>query len=183
MFFQQCIVPCDRFYFIQIHWGLTINFSFFFFIFPACQNKLIKTSLHKSKHRPKLTILISNNLISHSNVKYTILSCLFSGRNVTDSIAPLVRGVALPLRPVPIDSSTSPSSSSFAVEISQDDKAKESIDCTTADGNPGKCQDLSNCPQLLLDLTKLRQSLCFKSLFVPGVCCQSTDKTDINDTR
>jgi hypothetical protein len=43
--------------------------------------------------------------------------------------------------------------------------------CTTTEGDPGKCQDLSNCPQLLLDLTKLRQSICFKSLFVPGVCC------------
>ncbi|OAD57099.1 Proclotting enzyme, partial [Eufriesea mexicana] len=54
--------------------------------------------------------------------------------------------------------------------------------CTTANGNLGKCQDLSNCPQLLLDLTKLRQSLCFKSLFVPGVCCPLTDKIDTNGT-
>lgn len=38
------------------------------------------------------------------------------------------------------------------------------------------CDDLSNCPQLLLNLGSLRQSLCFKSLFVPGVCCpQNTD--------
>lgn len=33
------------------------------------------------------------------------------------------------------------------------------------------CDDLSDCPQLLLNLGILRQSLCFKSLFVPGVCC------------
>lgn len=33
------------------------------------------------------------------------------------------------------------------------------------------CNDLSDCPQLLLNLGNLRQSLCFKSLFVPGVCC------------
>lgn len=33
------------------------------------------------------------------------------------------------------------------------------------------CDDLSNCPQLLLNLNNLRQSLCFKSLFTPGVCC------------
>ncbi|KAG5679646.1 hypothetical protein PVAND_009203 [Polypedilum vanderplanki] len=43
--------------------------------------------------------------------------------------------------------------------------------CYTPDGRPGKCDDLSNCPGLLLDLTHLRESLCFKSLFVPGVCC------------
>ncbi|XP_043509721.1 clotting factor B-like isoform X1 [Frieseomelitta varia] len=126
----------------------------------------MENSSYPPKELPSAIYTISKNIL---------------GRNVTDSIAPLVRGVALPLRPVPTDSSTSPSSSSFAVEVNQD-KAKESIDCTTADGNPGKCQDLSNCPQLLLDLTKLRQSLCFKSLFVPGVCCQSTDKTDINET-
>jgi len=43
--------------------------------------------------------------------------------------------------------------------------------CTTPGGNSGKCQDISGCPSLLLDLQKLRKSLCFKSLFVPGVCC------------
>lgn len=43
--------------------------------------------------------------------------------------------------------------------------------CTTPAGKQGRCEDLSNCPGLLLDLTHLRESLCFKSLFVPGVCC------------
>uniref|UniRef100_A0A336MTC0 CSON006469 protein n=1 Tax=Culicoides sonorensis TaxID=179676 RepID=A0A336MTC0_CULSO len=43
--------------------------------------------------------------------------------------------------------------------------------CTTPAGKPGRCEDLSNCPGLLLDLSHLRESLCFKSLFVPGVCC------------
>ncbi|XP_054263251.1 uncharacterized protein LOC128986759 [Macrosteles quadrilineatus] len=43
--------------------------------------------------------------------------------------------------------------------------------CTTPGGSTGYCEDLSNCPQLLLDLGNLRQSICFKSLFVPGVCC------------
>lgn len=37
-----------------------------------------------------------------------------------------------------------------------------------------ECTDLSDCPQLLLNLENLRQSLCFKSLFVPGVCCSKT---------
>jgi hypothetical protein len=43
--------------------------------------------------------------------------------------------------------------------------------CTTPGGNSGKCLDISGCPSLLLDLQKLRKSLCFKALFVPGVCC------------
>ena len=43
--------------------------------------------------------------------------------------------------------------------------------CTTPSGNSGKCLDLSGCPSLLFDLSNLRKSLCFKALFVPGVCC------------
>lgn len=55
--------------------------------------------------------------------------------------------------------------------------------CRTPDGRPGKCDDLSNCPGLLLDLTHLRESLCFKSLFVPGVCCPSSDSSQITTQR
>lgn len=43
--------------------------------------------------------------------------------------------------------------------------------CTTPSQQPGKCLDISGCPSLLLDLQRLRKSLCFKALFVPGVCC------------
>lgn len=43
--------------------------------------------------------------------------------------------------------------------------------CKTPSGRPGRCEDLSACPALLLNLSSLRESLCFKSLFVPGVCC------------
>lgn len=50
--------------------------------------------------------------------------------------------------------------------------------CRTPDDRPGKCDDLSNCPSLLLDLTHLRESLCFKSLFVPGVCCPISENTN-----
>lgn len=105
---------------------------------------------------------------------YTISKNIL-GRNVTDSIAPLVRGVTLPLRPAVISSSTSEGQqgqvNGQGESVVNRDKEAASSSCTTSEGGPGKCQDLSNCPQLLLDLTKLRQSLCFKSLFVPGVCC------------
>lgn len=43
--------------------------------------------------------------------------------------------------------------------------------CTTPQGRPGHCEDLSVCPELLLNLGDLRDSLCFKRLFIPGVCC------------
>lgn len=43
--------------------------------------------------------------------------------------------------------------------------------CTTPDGGRGQCRDLANCPALLLQLDSLRKSICFQSLFVPGVCC------------
>ena len=43
--------------------------------------------------------------------------------------------------------------------------------CTTPGGGAGRCTDIQNCPLLLADLDMLRRSICFKSLFVPGVCC------------
>ncbi|XP_012147372.1 clotting factor B isoform X2 [Megachile rotundata] len=117
----------------------------------------VENSNYPPKELPSALYTISKNIL---------------GRNVTDSIAPLVRGVTMPLRATP----------GSPVEITDRERdpsaSATSTSCTTADGAPGKCQDLSNCPQLLLDLTKLRQSLCFKSLFVPGVCCPLTDKPD-----
>ncbi|XP_069669843.1 uncharacterized protein [Periplaneta americana] len=83
------------------------------------------------------------------------------GRNVTDTIAPLVRGALPPV--VSINSGT------VTLNTKADDAAGRP--CTTPDGLQGSCDDLSSCPQLLLDLSNLRQSICFKSLFVPGVCC------------
>jgi len=43
--------------------------------------------------------------------------------------------------------------------------------CTTPSGGSGRCRDIQACPLLLADLNALRGSICFKSLFVPGVCC------------
>ncbi|XP_055382805.1 proclotting enzyme [Condylostylus longicornis] len=56
-------------------------------------------------------------------------------------------------------------------QTSVDNNKENDNHCSTPDGGPGKCEDLSSCPGLLLDLANLKDSLCFKSLFVPGVCC------------
>ncbi|KAI8437318.1 hypothetical protein MSG28_011678 [Choristoneura fumiferana] len=98
------------------------------------------------------------NLKQLPQALYTISKNVL-GRNVTDKIAPIVKK-ALPrvLPDAPI--------TKIATGDTQDSKS-----CTTPDGEAGSCEDLSNCPQLLLNLISLRESLCFKDLFVPGVCC------------
>lgn len=55
--------------------------------------------------------------------------------------------------------------------------------CTTPQGRPGRCEDLSVCPELLLNLGDLRDSLCFKRLFIPGVCCPTEDNTILTTQR
>ncbi|KAJ8711966.1 hypothetical protein PYW08_008920 [Mythimna loreyi] len=101
------------------------------------------------------------NLQQLPQALYTISKNVL-GRNVTDKIAPIVKK-ALPkvLPDAPITKITT------ADRIDEDD-AKF---CRTPEGEEGICEDLSNCPQLLLNLVNLRESLCFKDLFVPGVCC------------
>ena len=46
--------------------------------------------------------------------------------------------------------------------------------CTTPSGGAGSCMDIQNCPLLLADLDMLRKSICFQSLFIPGVCCPNS---------
>ncbi|XP_011211288.2 uncharacterized protein LOC105231596 isoform X1 [Bactrocera dorsalis] len=55
--------------------------------------------------------------------------------------------------------------------------------CKTPSGRPGRCEDLSSCPALLLNLSSLRESLCFKSLFVPGVCCPLPESSAVLTTQ
>lgn len=72
---------------------------------------------------------------------------------------------------------------SFLLCLSEDLEAKDGEHkCKTPSGKPGKCEDLSSCPSLLLDLGQLRQSLCFKSLFVPGVCCPTGEPAPVTTT-
>ncbi|XP_075984801.1 proclotting enzyme-like [Anticarsia gemmatalis] len=112
---------------------------------------MVSDSRQKNETDPKLQQL--------PQALYTISKNVL-GRNVTDKIAPIVKK-ALPkvLPDAPI--------TKIATAEAEDD-AKT---CTTPEGEDGICEDLSNCPQLLLNLVNLRESLCFKDLFVPGVCC------------
>nr|AGK40916.1 proclotting enzyme-4 [Nilaparvata lugens] len=91
------------------------------------------------------------------------------GRNVTDSIAPLVRGLP------PLVGSTGKTQAAAVGDANAASGGPRP--CTTPAGAAGVCDDLSNCPQLLLNLSNLRQSICFKSLFVPGVCCPKRGDT------
>lgn len=99
------------------------------------------------------------NLQQLPQALYTISKNVL-GRNVTDKIAPIVKK-ALPkvLPDAPI------------TKIATGGDKDDAKSCTTPEGEDGICEDLSNCPQLLLNLVNLRESLCFKDLFVPGVCC------------
>ena len=97
-----------------------------------------------------------------SGAIYTISKNVL-GPNVTDTIAPLVRGALPPLVTL------------HPGKVTLADNVAAARPCKTPDGFTGTCDDLSSCPQLLLDLSNLRQSICFKSLFVPGVCCPRRD--------
>lgn len=111
------------------------------------------------------------------NALYTISKNVL-GRNVTDTIAPLVRE-ALPLPEI-----EKPAELNEKIDYKEDDDDSDddSNTCTTPEGTKGYCNDLSDCPQLLLNLGNLRQSLCFKSLFVPGVCCPQNSVENAEST-
>ncbi|KAH8344421.1 hypothetical protein KR084_011360 [Drosophila pseudotakahashii] len=72
-------------------------------------------------------------------------------------------------------------------EASDEDDAGTGKDaenyCKTPSGRRGRCEDLSSCPALLLNLSSLRESLCFKSLYVPGVCCPISASSTVLTTQ
>ncbi|XP_065075190.1 serine proteinase stubble [Ochlerotatus camptorhynchus] len=81
--------------------------------------------------------------------------------------------------PTHVETTKKPATANKIVESTKDAENQ----CTTPDGRPGRCEDLSTCPGLLLDLTHLRESLCFKRLFVPGVCCPTPTSTVLTTQR
>lgn len=100
------------------------------------------------------------------------------GQNMTDTLVPVVQTVNTIGKFLPPlvyrDGRIILGSSSNSTN---DGGTVRDVVCTTPIGNPGKCLDLSGCPSLLFDLSNLRKSLCFKSLFVPGVCCPDKPET------
>ncbi|XP_055930063.1 proclotting enzyme-like [Argiope bruennichi] len=46
--------------------------------------------------------------------------------------------------------------------------------CRTPDGLPGECGELSRCIYLIFDMVRLRRSVCFRNLFMVGICCPGT---------
>lgn len=109
-----------------------------------------------------------------TNGAYT-LSRHVLGHNLTDALAPIAKTVSNAVgQTIP---AVSLGDGRIVIdlpntEVDRDDSARS---CTTPLGEAGLCKDLSDCPDLILDLTNLRKSVCFKSLFVPGVCCPIKD--------
>ena len=104
-----------------------------------------------------------------------VLSSNILGKNLTHAVAPLARSVTqtvsdnLPVFPFRNrGGSVLGGEDDSSIQKRQNEEEKE---CTTPLGQRGYCKDLSDCPDLILDLTNLRRSICFKGLFVPGVCC------------
>ena len=96
------------------------------------------------------------------------------GPNVTSALRPLARPIVDRL--LPEDGLGGVGGPSQAVDPSLGQPAAAAAQqpapsCTTPQLTTGVCRDLSACPQMLLDLDNLRSSICFQSLFVPGVCC------------
>ena len=51
--------------------------------------------------------------------------------------------------------------------------------CRVPGGGLGKCLDLNHCPELILDFLQLRGSVCFRRLFLPGVCCPDRSSSEL----
>ncbi|GBM34313.1 hypothetical protein AVEN_16415-1 [Araneus ventricosus] len=50
--------------------------------------------------------------------------------------------------------------------------------CVTPERQPGVCSAIARCPQLMLDLNRLRRSVCMQNLIVLGVCCPVIQVSD-----
>jgi len=139
--------------------------------------------------RGKDTLLAQENL-SKMNVSHAILTITKNllGKNVTKAIKPLEKREAeiedqlSSERLLNIKLKINKSHTELEEDYIKHDINSVSIEakevenrCRTPSGSFGSCEDLSNCPGLLLDLTHLRESLCFKKNFLPGVCCPLTD--------
>ncbi|XP_045122683.1 uncharacterized protein LOC123511126 [Portunus trituberculatus] len=117
------------------------------------------------------------------NTAYSLSSSVL-GQNLTQAVAPLAKSVSKTM------SESLPAVSfgdgRIVIDLPGTDNSERTEvpprSCTTPVGKKGVCQDLGDCPNLILDLTNLRKSVCFKRLFVPGVCCPS-EGISVDDDR
>ncbi|XP_063868852.1 uncharacterized protein LOC135104952 isoform X2 [Scylla paramamosain] len=117
------------------------------------------------------------------NTAYSLSSSVL-GQNLTRAVAPLAKSVSKTM------SESLPAVSfddgRIVIDLPGTDNSERTEapprSCTTPEGKKGVCQDLGDCPNLILDLTNLRKSVCFKRLFVPGVCCPS-EGSSVDDDR
>ncbi|XP_066938169.1 uncharacterized protein [Macrobrachium rosenbergii] len=116
------------------------------------------------------------------------LSRQFLGQNLTNALAPIAKRVSNAVGQTIIPA-VSFGDGRIVIDLPgnseetsnpQAEKSDNVRSCTTPGGGQGYCKDLSDCPDLILDLTNLRKSVCFKSLFVPGVCCPAGEGEDGN---
>lgn len=96
-----------------------------------------------------------------NKIKKPVVETLTSNRTdliLTDTVSSVTKGPLVVLSPI--------------LEEKIDTNLKDvENQCKTSSGEIGRCEDLSSCPALLLNLSILRESLCFKEVFMPGVCC------------
>ncbi|KAM7364149.1 proclotting enzyme isoform 2-T2 [Cochliomyia hominivorax] len=130
------------------------------------ENKEVKKRKKKKKTNKNKIKKPSQDL----QVNSTVLS------NLPSTLRPTTTSTTFP-------TTTSPYSDSSA--LSTDESTGKDVEnrCKTPSGKPGRCEDLSSCPALLLNLSSLRESLCFKSLFVPGVCCPLPESSTVLTTQ
>lgn len=129
--------------------------------------------LEKSGHHSDNDQNTNNNKGMASLVRNTayVLSSRLLGRNLTEVVAPIARSVSKSVgESLP---AVSVSDGRIVIDLpgASTGRQENLRVCTTPTKENGLCKDLADCPDLILDLTNLRRSVCFKSLFVPGVCC------------
>ena len=128
-----------------------------------------------------------------------VLGKNFLGRNVTDRLFPIAKqlsvgfnqvgeglntigdlfpsvefdGSSLSLHAAPTDLEDAAKADDLRGERNVDTQQRITTAprCTTPTGDTGRCMDIQDCPILIANLDLLRKSICFKSLFTPGVCC------------
>lgn len=141
------------------------------------------------KHQPATSFVSYTAAISSSSAALPVEHRDRDGRGIGSTLLQLGKLTLSSLLPLAIGQGSSSTaekiSSGNSVEValpsSTDAPASSSSTsrpCTTPDGSKGQCKDLGNCPALLLQLDNLRKSICFQSLFVPGVCCPDAKNTN-----